>query len=970
MLRQRPKRFNFFLVLCLLINLALAGLDGLNWPPTTGGIAQASNGSTGVEVRVTDAGSGQPVPEASVSLRFPVAAGAAGGPGTTGRDGFVRLDNLNAPDKTPVEITVTAPGYQTWTIKDVYLVTADTLRISASLSPGKPAATEIVQALTPRWSSPGGQGVPGPTPGPQTPQSRPGLNYSDSNPPATIRVYRSATGTVDTVDFTFYVKHVLPSEWIPGWLPASLQAGAMAVKTYGWYWTNFVKYPGQNYDVKDNYADMAYNPNVSYASTDSAVDAVASYRMTRSGAIFQAHFCAGVQGNDTRTDTQCGNTPGNWISQWGSQDYAQQGKDFTWILTYYYDNIALTATVGQPEVVVDNTGSGAAFVPTYTMTPWQSASNCSSVNGTFLYTTNSQTQTADHNEVYWMPSLPQAGYYDVWVNVPGCSATTTNARYQVHYGGGSSTTVPLNQYNVTGFTKLGNWLFQPDATSFVYLDDVTGETSGTTRVGVDAIKWVYTGPPPVTLNNLSVTPAAATINRGATRQFAATGTYSNGSTADLTGSVTWASSNTGVATINAGGLATGTGGGSATISATLNNKTGTASLTVQASFTVGQGSAYSQVFNDAYTRRGGQANLGLPTNTVSQYGASGVYWQPTGGQGNPSGLGGIFHHQAGGADPSSIRAYVISGGSYNFYMTNGGPSNAYGPPTSDEFQNLNNNWQVNFANGYFADSSAGIHYAAWPSSFTAWKTSYFNNASLYSGPSLVQDEGTAGSLNFSHDWGANLAPAPGQGLTFNNNWSARWERTYTFTPGYYRFTLCGDDGIRLYLGGNTVINQWKVQGGTCYDYTTGYTANTAVPIKIEYYQGSGGASISFSVTPVTSTVVTKTIDDGSAGTLSDVLSNAAPYSLITFDNALTNITFATGSGALPAVKPGINLLGRCGPGGPQITIDGSNVSGDGLTLQGSNRVSGLWVRRFPGKQLVTVLPGNQFTLGCLKTSKT
>ena len=51
---------------------------------------------------------------------------------------------------------------------------------------------------------------------------------------------------------------------------------------------------------------------------------------------------------------------------------------------------------------------------------------------------------------------------------------------------------------------------------------------------------------------------------GLTQQFTATGTYSDASTADLTGSVTWASATTRVATINAAGLATGVDAGTST----------------------------------------------------------------------------------------------------------------------------------------------------------------------------------------------------------------------------------------------------------------------------------------------------------------------------------------------------------------------------------------------------------------------
>jgi len=88
-----------------------------------------------------------------------------------------------------------------------------------------------------------------------------------------------------------------------------------------------------------------------------------------------------------------------------------------------------------------------------------------------------------------------------------------------------------------------------------------------------------TGPAP-TLQSVSVTPANPTIAVSATQQFTATGTYSDGSTNDLTSLVTWASSATAVATINSSGLASGVSAGSTTITATSGSVNGTTALTV------------------------------------------------------------------------------------------------------------------------------------------------------------------------------------------------------------------------------------------------------------------------------------------------------------------------------------------------------------------------------------------------------
>ncbi|TMC63782.1 MAG: ATP-dependent DNA ligase, partial [Chloroflexota bacterium] len=62
--------------------------------------------------------------------------------------------------------------------------------------------------------------------------------------------------------------------------------------------------------------------------------------------------------------------------------------------------------------------------------------------------------------------------------------------------------------------------------------------------------------------------------------FTATGTYSDGSTQNLTSSATWASSSTTVATITAAGLATGASPGTSQVSATSGAVRGVTTLTV------------------------------------------------------------------------------------------------------------------------------------------------------------------------------------------------------------------------------------------------------------------------------------------------------------------------------------------------------------------------------------------------------
>jgi hypothetical protein len=81
------------------------------------------------------------------------------------------------------------------------------------------------------------------------------------------------------------------------------------------------------------------------------------------------------------------------------------------------------------------------------------------------------------------------------------------------------------------------------------------------------------------LNSIAVTPASTMIFIGGTRQFTATGTYSNGSTANLTSTATWTGTS-GVASISSAGLATGVGVGTATIAAAVGGISGSTPLYV------------------------------------------------------------------------------------------------------------------------------------------------------------------------------------------------------------------------------------------------------------------------------------------------------------------------------------------------------------------------------------------------------
>jgi hypothetical protein len=78
----------------------------------------------------------------------------------------------------------------------------------------------------------------------------------------------------------------------------------------------------------------------------------------------------------------------------------------------------------------------------------------------------------------------------------------------------------------------------------------------------------------------------------------------------------------------------------------------------------------------------------------------------------------------------------------------------------------------------------------------------------------------------------------------DDNFSVRWTRTVDFTPGYYRFALQADDGVRLWLDQSVIIDKWQDM-----DYELHYVDGTYLQglhtIRLEYYERNGHARVRF-----------------------------------------------------------------------------------------------------------------------------
>jgi hypothetical protein len=104
---------------------------------------------------------------------------------------------------------------------------------------------------------------------------------------------------------------------------------------------------------------------------------------------------------------------------------------------------------------------------------------------------------------------------------------------------------------------------------------------------------------------------------------------------------------------------------------------------------------------------------------------------------------------------------------------------------------------------------------------------------------------TDASINFNWDFGA---PAPGvQSDHFSVRWTGQIQVPIT---GTYRFSTTSDDGVRLWVNGQRIINSW---GGHPATLTTSagitLTAGVRYAIRLDFYERDGRAQIQLRWTP-------------------------------------------------------------------------------------------------------------------------
>ncbi|MFN2202925.1 MAG: PA14 domain-containing protein [Caldilineaceae bacterium] len=130
-----------------------------------------------------------------------------------------------------------------------------------------------------------------------------------------------------------------------------------------------------------------------------------------------------------------------------------------------------------------------------------------------------------------------------------------------------------------------------------------------------------------------------------------------------------------------------------------------------------------------------------------------------------------------------------------------------------------------------------------PPSTGAWEVNYFANRNLSGQPVMTQRVD-----NIQFNWGEG---SPGPAVPVDN-FSARFQRIMNFDTGTYEFRATYDDGIRIYVDGQPILNDW--QEGSARSSSAQMLLSGQHDIRVEYFEATGTAAIVVAIGLVRATV--------------------------------------------------------------------------------------------------------------------
>jgi hypothetical protein len=133
---------------------------------------------------------------------------------------------------------------------------------------------------------------------------------------------------------------------------------------------------------------------------------------------------------------------------------------------------------------------------------------------------------------------------------------------------------------------------------------------------------------------------------------------------------------------------------------------------------------------------------------------------------------------------------------------------------------------------YMADTDNHRIQAFGPAYPTTWRVEYFANRWLAERPLVITQ-----TAEVDFDWGTG---APDSALP-TDGFSARFQRYLPLTAGIYLFTVQADDGVRLWVDGQLLVDQWDGPAGM--RSATLFLAAGDHMVQLEYNDIGGAAAV-------------------------------------------------------------------------------------------------------------------------------
>ncbi len=182
--------------------------------------------------------------------------------------------------------------------------------------------------------------------------------------------------------------------------------------------------------------------------------------------------------------------------------------------------------------------------------------------------------------------------------------------------------------------------------------------------------------------------------------------------------------------------------------------------------------------------------------------------------------------------------------------------------------------------------------------FPNWQAQYFNNTTVSGAPVLVRDE-----ARISTNWGF-ASPGPGVNSTF---WSARWTRQISAEAGQYRIILASDDGSRLFINDQLILDNWREQALTrrAVDY---FTNGGVLNVRVEFFNAAGAAQMTAELISITGGLTSITPQPPTGGGSGTGACVTTPSGMQAQSIASTPLNVRSGPGTQFAV---LGTLARC-----------------------------------------------------------